>query len=58
MLLLLNAAYFMNLSKVMSFTDKPRRYTVGEVELGINYVLIISTGLWGYNIEIRCSLLH
>jgi hypothetical protein len=34
------------------YSDKPRRYTVGEVELGINYVLIISTnaGLWGYNI--------
>src|SRR5690606_24441488 len=30
----------------------PRRYTIGEVELGINYVLIISTnaGLWAYNI--------
>ena len=34
------------------FTDNPRRYTIGEVELGVNYVLIISTnaGLWGYNI--------
>jgi hypothetical protein len=42
----------MNLSKDEFYSDKPRRYTVGEVELGINYVLIISTnaGLWGYNI--------
>ena len=36
----------------MFFTENPRRYTIGEVEIGINYVLIISTnaGLWGYNI--------
>jgi hypothetical protein len=28
--------------------DKPRRYTIGEVELGINYVLIsTNAGLWG-----------
>jgi hypothetical protein len=60
MLLLLNAGIFYEFVKSDEFySDKPRRYTVGEVELGINYVLIISTaGLWGYNIEIRCSLLH
>jgi hypothetical protein len=60
MLLLLNAGIFYEFVKSDEFySDKPRRYTVGEVELGINY-LIISTnaGLWGYNIEIRCSLLH
>jgi hypothetical protein len=61
MLLLLNAGIFYEFVKSDEFySDKPRRYTVGEVELGINYVLIISTnaGLWGYNIGIRCSLLH
>jgi hypothetical protein len=53
MLLLLNAGIFYEFVKSDEFySDKPRRYTVGEVELGINYVLIISTnaGLWGYNI--------
>ena len=25
------------------FTENPKRYTIGEVELGLNYVLIIST---------------
>jgi hypothetical protein len=52
MLLLLNAGIFYEFVKSDEFySDKPRRYTVGEVELGINYVLIISTnaGLWGYN---------
>jgi hypothetical protein len=31
------------------YSENPRRYTIGEVELGVNYVLIISTnaGLWG-----------
>ncbi|MFT7395593.1 MAG: hypothetical protein ACI96G_000323 [Flavobacterium sp.] len=53
MLLLLNAGIFYEFVKSDEFYfDKPRRYTIGEVELGINYVLIISTnaGLWGYNI--------
>jgi hypothetical protein len=59
MLLLLNAGIFYEFVKSDEFYLKPIRYTIGE-ELGINYVLIISTnaGLWGYNIEIRCSLLH
>jgi hypothetical protein len=50
----------MNLSKVMSFTLINLDVTLLEVELGINYVLIISTnaGLWGIILEIRCSLLH
>jgi non-ribosomal peptide synthetase component E (peptide arylation enzyme) len=32
--------------------ENPKRYTIGEVELNVNYVLIMSTnaGLWGYNI--------
>ena len=53
MLLLLKAGIFYEFIKSDEFyTDKPRRYTIGEVELGVNYVLIISTnaGLWGYNI--------
>ncbi|MFT5251332.1 MAG: hypothetical protein ACI87N_000310 [Flavobacteriales bacterium] len=53
MLLLLNAGIFYEFVKSDEFySDKPRRFTIGEVELGVNYVLIISTnaGLWGYNI--------
>ena len=53
MLLLLNSGIFYEFIKSDAFyTEKPRRYTIGEVELGVNYVLIISTnaGLWGYNI--------
>ncbi|EHO15307.1 hypothetical protein HMPREF9714_00064 [Myroides odoratimimus CCUG 12901] len=53
MLLLLNAGIFYEFIKVEEFfNENARRYTIGEVELGVNYVLIISTnaGLWGYNI--------
>ena len=53
MLLLLNSGIFYEFIKSDEFhAEKPRRYTIGEVELGVNYVLIISTnaGLWGYNI--------
>lgn len=53
MLLLLNAGIFYEFIKSEDFfTENPKRYTIGEVELGVNYVLIISTnaGLWGYNI--------
>lgn len=53
MLLLLNAGIFYEFVKADEFfTENPKRYTIGEVELGINYVLIISTnaGLWSYNI--------
>jgi len=53
MLLLLNAGIFYEFIKAEEFfTENPRRYTIGEVQLGVNYVLIISTnaGLWGYNI--------
>ena len=53
MLLLLNSGIFYEFIKSDEFfTDNPKRYTIGEVELGVNYVLIISTnaGLWGYNI--------
>ncbi|CAM3957237.1 MULTISPECIES: GH3 auxin-responsive promoter family protein [Flavobacterium] len=53
MLLLLNSGIFYEFIKVNEFfNESPKRYTIGEVELGINYVLIISTnaGLWAYNI--------
>jgi hypothetical protein len=53
MLLLLNSGIFYEFIKSDEFfTENPRRYTIGEVELNVNYVLIISTnaGLWGYNI--------
>lgn len=53
LLLLLNAGIFYEFIKVEEFfSDHPKRYTIGEVEIGVNYVLLISTnaGLWGYNI--------
>jgi hypothetical protein len=53
MLLLLNSGIFYEFIKADEFfTENPKRYTIGEVELGVNYVLIISTnaGLWAYNI--------
>ena len=53
MLLLLNSGIFYEFVKSEEFfTENPRRYTIGEVALNVNYVLIISTnaGLWAYNI--------
>ncbi len=53
MLLLLNSGIFYEFVKADEFfNENPKRYTIGEVEIGINYVLIISTnaGLWAYNI--------
>jgi len=53
MLLLLNSGIFYEFIKADAFyTENPKRLTIGEVELGVNYVLIISTnaGLWAYNI--------
>ncbi len=53
MLLLLNSGIFYEFIKSDEFyTENPRRFTIGEVELSVNYVLIISTnaGLWSYNI--------
>jgi len=53
MLLLLNSGIFYEFVKTDEFfTEKPKRYTIGEVELNTNYVLILSTnaGLWAYNI--------
>ena len=53
MLLLLNSGIFYEFIKSEEFfLENPKRYTIGEVELNVNYVLIISTnaGLWAYNI--------
>jgi hypothetical protein len=53
MLLLLNAGMFYEFIPADAFySPNPLRLTIGQVELGVNYVLIISTnaGLWGYNI--------
>ncbi len=53
MLLLLNSGIFYEFIKSDEFyTQNPKRLTIGEVELDVNYVLIISTnaGLWAYNI--------
>ena len=53
MLLLLNSGIFYEFIKADEFqSDNPKRHTISEVELNINYVLIISTnaGLWAYNI--------
>jgi phenylacetate-coenzyme A ligase PaaK-like adenylate-forming protein len=53
MLLLLNSGIFYEFVKTEDYFNKnPRRYTISEVTLKTNYVLIISTnaGLWGYNI--------
>jgi hypothetical protein len=53
MLLLLNTGIFYEFIQANEFfTQNPKRYTIGEVALNVNYVLIISTnaGLWAYNI--------
>jgi hypothetical protein len=53
MLLLLNSGIFYEFIKADEFySENPRRYTIGEVEIGVNYVMIISTtaGLWAYNL--------
>jgi phenylacetate-coenzyme A ligase PaaK-like adenylate-forming protein len=53
MLLLLNAGIFYEFIKADEFyTENPKRYSIKDVEIGINYVLILNTnaGLWGYNI--------
>ena len=53
MLLLLNSGIFYEFIKVDEFFEEhPKRITIKDVELNVNYVLIISTnaGLWAYNI--------
>lgn len=53
MLLQLNSGMFYEFVKADEFfEEKPKRFTIGEVETGVNYVMIVSTnaGLWAYNI--------
>ena len=53
LLLLVDNGIFYEFIKASNFGENnPKRYTLGQVELGTNYVLILSTtaGLWGYNI--------
>jgi phenylacetate-coenzyme A ligase PaaK-like adenylate-forming protein len=53
MLLLLDNGMFYEFIPADEFFDEnPRRLTIKDVELGVNYVLILNTnaGLWGYNI--------
>lgn len=53
MLLLLNAGIFYEFVKADEFFDEnPERLTIAEVELDVDYAMVISTnaGLWGYNL--------
>ncbi|MEW7279407.1 GH3 auxin-responsive promoter family protein [Aquimarina sp. 2201CG1-2-11] len=53
MLLQLDAGIFYEFVKADEFFEEnPKRLTVGEIEKGINYVMLISTnaGLWAYNV--------
>lgn len=53
MLLLLNSGIFYEFIPADEFfNEKPTRLTVANVDIGVNYVMIISTnaGLWAYNI--------
>ncbi|WP_250433611.1 GH3 family domain-containing protein [Hanstruepera flava] len=53
MLLQLNSGIFYEFIKAEDFyNENPNRYTIKDVQLGINYVMIISTnaGLWAYNL--------
>ncbi|NQX78583.1 GH3 auxin-responsive promoter family protein, partial [Gilvibacter sp.] len=53
MLLLLDAGIYYEFVKADEFfEDNPKRLPVWEVELGVNYVMLISTtaGMWGYNL--------
>jgi hypothetical protein len=53
LLLLLNSGIFYEFIPTEEFASpKPTRLTIGEVELGVNYALVLSTnaGLFGYSI--------
>lgn len=53
MLLLLNSGIFYEFIKADDFyEDDAERITLKDIEIGVNYVMIISTnaGLWGYNL--------
>lgn len=53
MLLQLNSGIFYEFVEAEHFFEEnPKRITIGDVKIGINYVMIISTnaGLWAYNV--------
>ena len=53
MLLQLNSGIFYEFIRADAFFEAhPKRITIGAVEVGVNYVMIISTnaGLWSYNL--------
>ena len=53
LLLLLNSGIFFEFIPAEEyFSENPRRLSIGEVELGVNYALVINSnaGLWGYSI--------
>lgn len=53
MLLQLNSGIFYEFIKTDEFfSDNPKRITLADVAIGLNYVMIISTnaGLWAYNV--------
>ncbi|MGB3606459.1 MAG: GH3 auxin-responsive promoter family protein [Psychroserpens sp.] len=53
MLLQLKSGMFYEFVEASTFfEDDPKRLTIGEVKIGVNYVMIISSnaGLWAYNI--------
>lgn len=53
MLLLLNSGIFYEFVEANTFFEETRkRLTIGDVKLGVDYVMIISTnaGLWAYNL--------
>ncbi|MBT8284103.1 MAG: hypothetical protein HKO75_01875, partial [Flavobacteriaceae bacterium] len=53
MLLLLNSGIFYEFVKADEFfEDNPKRITIEDVQLGVNYAMVISTnaGLWAYDL--------
>ena len=53
LLLLLNSGIFYEFIPANEiFADNPTRLSIGDVELGVNYAMILNTnaGLWGYNL--------
>lgn len=52
LLLLKSGIFFEFVPTDEYFNDNPTRLTIGEVELGVNYAVIINSnaGLWGYSI--------
>ena len=63
MLLLLNSGIFYEFVKADEFfNENPKRITIKDVKLGVNYVMIISTnaGLWAYTVgdTIEFTSLH